>query len=209
MAERGGGGRSDQGGEQLRTPGRPGQRERFLDGAVEQVLRNGIGTLSLRPLAAALGTSDRMLLYYFGTRDALLAAILDHVGTSLMTGMTTALPHGRVRPDRLLAAMWTLATDPANDPPLRLYLEVLGLASARREPFASAAAQVGAGWLAWAQDHVDVEPECRSDTAAGVLAVFDGLLMVRFGIGADESDRAARWALPPGPGEAGVAGSKP
>lgn len=175
--------------------GRPGQREQFLDGAVQHVLRDGIGTLSLRPVAAALGTSDRMLLYYFGSRDALLSAILDRVGTSLMSGLTTALPHGRMKPDRLVAAMWTQAADPVSEPILRLYLEILGLASARREPFESAAAQVGAQWLAWAQDRVDVDPECREDTAAGVLAVFDGLLMMRYGMGVEESEGAARWAV--------------
>ncbi len=183
--------------------GRPGQREQFLDGAVQHVLRDGIGTLSLRPVAAALGTSDRMLLYYFGSRDALLTAILDRVGAILMSGLTTSQPQGRVQPDRLLAAMWTLAADPVSEPILRLYLEILGLASARREPFASAAAQVGAEWLGWAQNRVDVEPECRKDTAAGVLAVFDGLLMRRYGIGADESDGAARWAVRHAAGEKG------
>ena len=69
-------------------PGRPEQRAALLDGVVEHVLREGVATLSLRPLAAALGTSDRMLLYYFGTRDKLLVAALAEVRRTLV-------PHGR------------------------------------------------------------------------------------------------------------------
>ncbi|MFF0290863.1 TetR/AcrR family transcriptional regulator [Streptomyces sp. NPDC005262] len=40
------------------------------------MLRNGLRGLSLRPLARELGTSDRMLLYYFGTKERLVAEAL-------------------------------------------------------------------------------------------------------------------------------------
>lgn len=36
--------------------------------------------LTLRPLAAAVGTSDRMLIYHFGSRDELISSVLAHVG---------------------------------------------------------------------------------------------------------------------------------
>jgi AcrR family transcriptional regulator len=38
-------------------------------------LDTGIADLSLRQLAAAIGTSHRMLLYHFGSREGLLAAV--------------------------------------------------------------------------------------------------------------------------------------
>lgn len=174
--------------------GRPEQREALLDGAVQHVLREGVGTLSLRPIAAALGTSDRMLRYYFGSRDTFLAAILARVGAGLLDRLTMTLPTGLSRPDQLLTALWEVGTDATSEPMLWLYLEVLGLAAARREPFATAAAQIGAGWLAWAGEQMEVAPEQRDEAAAGVLAVFDGLMMLRFGVNAAESDRAARWA---------------
>ena len=37
----------------------------------------GLIGLSLRPLAKAVGTSDRMLIYHFGSRAGLVAAIID------------------------------------------------------------------------------------------------------------------------------------
>jgi AcrR family transcriptional regulator len=47
----------------------------LLDAAVQQALRGGIADLSLRELAAAMGTSHRMLNYHFGSREGLLVAV--------------------------------------------------------------------------------------------------------------------------------------
>jgi AcrR family transcriptional regulator len=54
-------------------------RERLLAAAVDQAMRGGITDMSLRELAAAIGTSHRMLLYHFGSRDGLLAAVASAV----------------------------------------------------------------------------------------------------------------------------------
>ena len=50
-------------------------RDRLLAAAVEYALANGIADLSLRQLAAAIGTSHRMLIYHFGSREGLLVAV--------------------------------------------------------------------------------------------------------------------------------------
>ncbi len=50
-------------------------RERLLAAAVEQAVRGGIIGQSLREIAAAIGTSHRMLLYHFKSREGLLVAI--------------------------------------------------------------------------------------------------------------------------------------
>ena len=43
---------------------------------MEHVAHNGVGDLSLRALAAALGTSHRMLIYHFGSREGLLIEVI-------------------------------------------------------------------------------------------------------------------------------------
>src|ERR1044072_7743808 len=57
-------------------PPDPAKRRDLLDRIREYMIRNGLADLSLRPLARALGTSDRMLLYYFGTKERLVAEAL-------------------------------------------------------------------------------------------------------------------------------------
>ena len=54
-------------------------RNRLLDAAVDQALTNGIVDLSLREIAAAMGTSHRMLIYHFGSREGLLVAVVGEV----------------------------------------------------------------------------------------------------------------------------------
>lgn len=52
------------------------KRRDLLDQVRDHLVRNGLAGLSLRPLARALGTSDRMLLYYFGTKERMVAEAL-------------------------------------------------------------------------------------------------------------------------------------
>jgi AcrR family transcriptional regulator len=58
-------------------------RERLLAAAVEQAVHGGIIGQSLRQIAAATGTSHRMLLYHFGSRDGLLAAICNAINADV------------------------------------------------------------------------------------------------------------------------------
>ncbi|WP_234339645.1 MULTISPECIES: TetR/AcrR family transcriptional regulator [Streptomyces] len=57
-------------------PPDPAKRRALLDHVRAYVMRNGLTDLSLRPLAQSLGTSDRMLLYYFGTKERMVAEAL-------------------------------------------------------------------------------------------------------------------------------------
>lgn len=53
----------------------PGIRDRILDACVDHALAHGLPD-RLEPFVAASGTSARMLIYHFGTRDALLRETL-------------------------------------------------------------------------------------------------------------------------------------
>ena len=54
-------------------------RERLLTAAVRHALDAGIADLSLRQLAAAIGTSHRMLIYHFGSKAGLIVAVIQTV----------------------------------------------------------------------------------------------------------------------------------
>ena len=60
----------------MARPADPGIRSRLRDQAVDYVLTHGIGDLALRPLAKALKTNARMLIYHFGSREGLMREIL-------------------------------------------------------------------------------------------------------------------------------------
>ncbi|MFI6574212.1 TetR/AcrR family transcriptional regulator [Nocardiopsis sp. NPDC050513] len=49
----------------------------LLEAAYRYALEHGLADLSLRPLAAAVGSSPRVLLYLFGSKDGLIRALLE------------------------------------------------------------------------------------------------------------------------------------
>jgi AcrR family transcriptional regulator len=51
-------------------------RGSLLADAVEHFAKNGIGDASLRTIATSIGTSHRMLIYHFGSREGLLAEVV-------------------------------------------------------------------------------------------------------------------------------------
>lgn len=61
------------------TPAGASPRDELLDRAVAWFAANGVGDTSLRTLAAAIGTSHRMLNYHFGSRAGLLGAVVERV----------------------------------------------------------------------------------------------------------------------------------
>jgi AcrR family transcriptional regulator len=57
----------------------PSARDRLLDAVIAELDAGGIGDRSLRDLAAAVGTSHRMLIHHFGSREGVLVAVVEAV----------------------------------------------------------------------------------------------------------------------------------
>jgi AcrR family transcriptional regulator len=151
-----------------------------------------MSTMTLRPLAAAIGTSDRMLIYHFGSRDELVVALLERAFDRLAAHRPVS---GAASPGALLVELWAALTAPPASGAVRLYLEAAARAGqdpAWRElvrPVMHRQLAELAGWLRSAG--VD---EQRAPTAARLVsAVFDGLLLLQGagGPGDGEGNRAA------------------
>lgn len=56
---------------------RPTGRDRLLQATLDYFAEHGIGNVSLRQIAAGIGSSHRMLIYHFGSREGLLTAVVD------------------------------------------------------------------------------------------------------------------------------------
>lgn len=171
------------------------QQVALLAGAVDHVLEHGVAEMSLRPLAAALGTSDRMLLYYFGSREQLLTEILAAVGDQLRAALDDGLPDRPIPPAALVSLLTVAVADPEADRHLKLYLEISGLAARRREPFLTIAADVARHWMDWTAARLDVPDSQRGAAAAAVLTIIDGLLLVRTVTSDRVASASARWLI--------------
>ncbi|WP_166905311.1 TetR/AcrR family transcriptional regulator [Mycobacterium sp. DL440] len=115
----------------------PAKREELLKGVVGYLEQHGIGEMSLAPMALALGTSKRMLLYYFGDRAQLLVQALDASRPQLgemFSGVTN--PGEFVDSAQKLWRALTRGGDRRN---VRLLLQVLSLAITDPETYGEAA----------------------------------------------------------------------
>ena len=99
-------------------------RERLLAAAMEYVAEHGVADLSLRGLAAALGTSHRMLSYHFGSREGLLIEVIRTVEAQQRAGLATLLLDEDASPAEVMRRAWQGVADPALWPNERLFFEI-------------------------------------------------------------------------------------
>lgn len=152
---------------------RPEIRERLLDACTDHALDHGLPD-RLGPLAAAAGTSDRMLVYHFGTRDGLLREVLGRARERQLAAFTDLL---RLRLEEPYPATLSRAWSGMTGPEGRSYLRMFGrLHDTAGEPlwpgFRRAATT---DWLAPLEEGMGSLGHPELGTV--VLAVIRGLLM--------------------------------
>jgi AcrR family transcriptional regulator len=105
-----------------------GPRDRLLDAAIDHVAHHGIGELSLRGLAAALGTSHRMLIHHFGSKEQLWVEIVRTVEQRQRELLGDLLPDPGADLRTSMRVWWKHISDPALWPNERLFFEIYGQA---------------------------------------------------------------------------------
>jgi AcrR family transcriptional regulator len=163
------------------------RQNELLELAYRYVLEHGLAELSLRPLAKAIGSSPRVLLYLFGSKDGLVRALLgrareDELG--MLARMRQVGQHGEPAGRDLAAVagrLWDWLTAPDRRALLTLWVE--GYSRSLTDP--------GGPWAGFAQATVqdwldllrDAQPPAGRDGAAAqasrtlVLAVLRGALL--------------------------------
>lgn len=109
------------------------KRAELLAGVVTYIATHGLAELSLRPLAAALGTSSRMLIYYFETKEELLVQALATQRPEVAALFADVTESAQVR-ERLIEFFDLNSTGPDGDS-VRVLLQVLGAACAPGSPY--------------------------------------------------------------------------
>ena len=157
---------------------RPDRRALLIDRLADHLLAHGLAGASLRPMAAAAGTSDRMLLYYFADRETLLGAVLEHVANRMAQGLEARVaPDPRVY-DALLIDVRAALREPELHPYMHLWLEVAARAGRGEPPYRAIGERIAHGFLAWATTRLAVDEAHRPAQAALLLATVDGLALL-------------------------------
>lgn len=154
-------------------------RESLLPPLAAHVLAHGLGQASLRPLAKAAGTSDRMLLYHFGSKEALLADLLAYLARTYAETLDAALAGERAATrGQALARILKHARAPEMAPFMQLWWEIVAGAARGAQGFQPAAhAMMGEllGWLEGQMPQGDPDPK---GGARYLLTLIEGTLML-------------------------------
>jgi AcrR family transcriptional regulator len=140
-------------------------------------LRHGVANLSLRPLAAAVGTSARMLLHYFRSKEALIAEVMEQVHARLQGAFTQLAGRSRSGAGKnLLSDFWNVLSAKANRPSLRLLFEVQMLALQNPRRYRRYLSHTSISWRKLIERAL---PRGGRQAAIATLynAVIDGLLL--------------------------------
>ncbi|OBA59403.1 TetR family transcriptional regulator [Mycobacterium sp. 1100029.7] len=130
----------------VRTPDLA-RRRQLLDALIDEFADGGIGDRSLREVAGAVGTSHRMLLHHFGSRDELLLAVVEEVEHRQM-GLLSELPTDAAEG---FAAMWADLRRPELRRLERLFFECYARAAQGEKPFARMTPGAVDDWLSAVQ----------------------------------------------------------
>lgn len=157
----------------------PMSKDSLLPLLAAHVLANGLGQASLRPLAKAAGTSDRMLLYHFGTKEALIADLLGWLARAYAGALDAALAGERATTrGQALARILKHARSDAMQPFMQLWWEIVA-GAARHVPGYQAAAQaMMEELLGWLEGQMPADDPDPAGGARYLLTLIEGTLML-------------------------------
>ncbi len=158
------------------------KRQDLLAAVIDDLAREGLRDRSLRDIAAAVGTSHRMLIHHFGSRHGLMTAVVEAVEEDQKRFMESL--DGEL--GDLVVTMWQRLRDPQLWPAERLFFECYARALQGEEPFAGLLPGAVDDWLERTVAlgaTPDVPPALVRARARLGLAVFRGLLLDLVGTG--------------------------
>jgi len=165
----------------------------LLERAYDYVLQHGLTSLSLRPLAQAIGSSPRVLLFLFGSKEGLVQALLARARAAELEFLEQTPPTGSAEDfASVVRGVWQWLRDKQHRRMLALWLETYARALVEPSgPCANFARKTVDDWLellAGRQAH----PRSRAGATerALALAVLRGALLDLLATGDEERTTA-------------------
>ena len=159
------------------------RRVALLEQTIRYAAQHGIAELALRPLATHLGTSSRMLIHYFGTKENLIGQALAAArpDVTALLGQHAEVGH---TPPQVATRLWRdLTCGGEQEPLLRLLFEVMALALTQPHRYGEHATHAIRAWidpLAQALEEAGYAAEEASARATVLVSGLRGLALDRY-----------------------------
>ena len=151
------------------------KREEIVLAVAGHLVREGFANSGIRALASSAGISDRMLMYYFDTKEELIASALMVLAANMSAGLEALLPKQPFPASTIVEVMVKSASHKDQKAVLRFWFEIIGLAIRGQEPYRSTVRHILEQWELWISDRLRAG---QKKQAASVLAEIEGTLML-------------------------------
>ena len=157
------------------------RREAAIERMADHVLSKGLGAATLRPLAAAVGVSDRMLLYYFADKEELLTVTLDRIAGRMIAQLDHAIPVEPRKPfPVLLEQVWAAMASERLQAFMPLWLDLASGAARGTQPHRDIAGRIADGFLTWVTVRLQPGGDGEPSTLAPLfLASIEGMYLLK------------------------------
>jgi AcrR family transcriptional regulator len=155
------------------------KREAMTQRLTDIALADGLSELVLLRAAKRLATSDRMLVYYFGTKSEIIHAVLTCISQRQSAMLAARSSGGPRSAKRVFEKAWTIVSDPKFVPFMRVWTEVVSRGSRGEEPYKTFGEQAISSWLAWLETRLAMPPgKARGRHAAAILTILFGATLL-------------------------------
>ena len=151
------------------------KKKQIVQRVTQHMVEKGLADIGLRTLAAVGGTSDRMLIYYFETKDGLIGEALHSIAADLSAQLDALLGDQKRSAQALLHDLLIVGTSPQFQPVIQLWFEVVGLAARGQQPYAANATSIARNWIGWVESRLE---DPQAGDAVNLFAEFEGRLML-------------------------------
>lgn len=152
-----------------------GKRRAEIEAMTGFILEHGLAAASLRPLAGAAATSDRMLIYHYGSKDRLIGLLLDHIAATLARQLNQTLPDRRAETvEACLCDVLPLLQSPDMKGFMRLWHEIVAAAAGGQAVHKAAGQRILDLFEDWLGKRL---PLADASRARAVLVLIEGMMV--------------------------------
>ena len=151
------------------------KRVEIAEVLADHLLKVGFSESAIGTLGAAAGTSDRMLIYYFGTKEKLIEAVLEQTANRFGAILDELAKPGVASDTVLLEDLTEKMLSKKMRPMLSLWFEIIGLAIRGKQPYKSIAKRMMLGWENWIREKLK---KAHKNRAKEVFAQLEGRIMI-------------------------------